>query len=457
MESINKILDSDTIAAVATPPGNGGISVIRISGPESIKIVNSAWKGKDLTKVSSHTVSYGSYISKSAEVLDECLASVFISPASFTGEDTVELSVHGSQWIQREILNDLIKRGARMAQPGEFTKRAFINGKLDLAQAEGVADLIASSSKAAHDMAINQIKGSFSKEFDLLRKKLIEFASLMELELDFSEEEVEFAERESLLRLCNEIINKVSELASSYSRGAVLKEGVPVVIAGIPNAGKSSLLNLLLNEEKAIVTDIPGTTRDIIEGAIELDGILYRFYDTAGLRATDDVVESIGVDRAIASMKKAFIVIWLIDGLSPIEPQYKEIENFREKYPEKHLLILHNKSDLKDDFEETEGILCFSNHTRRGYNELLTKLHALTTQGKDLEKDIIVTNARHYEALIRAEDALGRVKEGLESGLSGDFIAQDIREATAHLATITGAITTDNLLSSIFSRFCIGK
>ena len=449
--------------------------MIRVSGPQALSIVNSAWKGHDLTSVPSHTIHLGKYLSVEGNLLDEAVASVFISPASFTGEDVVEISVHGSVWIQKEILNDLVLRGVRIADPGEFTRRAFMNGKIDLAQAEGIADLIASSSKAAHDMAINQTKGSFSKEFNLLREKLIEFASLLELELDFSEEDVEFADRTALISLCDEVLNKVKSLASSYSRGAVLKNGVQVVIAGVPNAGKSSLLNLLLGDEKAIVTDIPGTTRDTIEDTVEIDGILYRFIDTAGIRETSDVVEGIGVERAKSSMEKAFIVIWVLDPTAPKDPQIESLNDFKAKHPSKNIIPLINKSDLKigscdgncvDTFSRrassahTSGhyeILRFSTKTGEGLDKLLKELNYLTTRDTNPQTDIIVTNARHYEALTHAASSLSRVREGLLSNLSGDFIAQDIREATAYLATITGNITTDNLLHSIFSRFCIGK
>ena len=468
MEQIKITQQNDTIAAISTPAGVGGIAVIRVSGPDAISIVDSAWKGVDLSKVESHTVHLGKYFAKDGALLDEAVATVFNAPASFTGENVVEISVHGSSWIQREILNDLIKRGARTANPGEFTQRAFLNGKIDLAQAEGIADLISSSSKAAHDMAINQIRGSFSKEFEKLREKLIEFASLLELELDFSEEDVEFADRSSLLALCEQILNKVKSLASSYSKGAVLKNGVPVVIAGLPNAGKSSLLNLLLGDEKAIVTDIPGTTRDTIEDTIEIGGILYRFIDTAGLRETSDVVEGIGVDRARVIMAKAFIIIWVIDTTASLDIQLSELESFSLSNPSKKIIVLLNKSDLKsaeslDSFKslhfslDNQNVIKFSTQTFQGLPELLENLNKLSVQNSNPEKDIIVTNARHFEALTRATDSLQRVKEGLGNGLSGDFIAQDIREATAHLATITGSITTDTLLHSIFSRFCIGK
>ena len=454
---------NDTIAAVSTPAGVGGIAVIRVSGPKAIQTVNEAWNGARLTEVKSHTAHLGEYRAKDGEILDQCVATVFKGPNSFTGQDVVEISVHGSGWIQRELLNDLVKRGVRIANPGEFTQRAFANGKFDLTQAEGVADLIASSSRAAHSLALSQTKGSFSKEFLQLRNNLIEFASLLELELDFSEEEVEFAERKALIELCERIIGKIDRLAGSYSNGAALKNGVPVVIAGIPNAGKSSLLNLLLGEDKAIVTDIPGTTRDIIEDAVEINGVLYRFMDTAGLRSTHDLVEGIGVDRAQAAIRKAHIVIWVIDSTAPIEPQLTNIGKESQEISQNTIVLL-NKADVTGNVEEilspekyNPATILFSTKTRRGEKELLERLHHLATKGQNPESDIIITNARHFEALTRASESLKRALEGLQNGLSGDFIAQDIREATAHLSALTGDITTTHLFHSIFSRFCIGK
>lgn len=472
-DAFNSHFMPDTIAAISTSPGVGGIAVVRISGPEAITIVDSAWKGKKLSDVTSHTVHFGKYITKDGIILDECVATVFRSPSSFTGENIVELGVHGSSYIQREILTDLIKRGARIANPGEFTQRAFLNGKLDLAQAEGIADLIASSSKASHDLAINQTRGSFSKEFNSLRDKLIEFASLMELELDFSEEEVEFANRQELIDLCKKIISKVDSLSSSYSRGAVLKNGVPVVIAGVPNAGKSSLLNLLLGDDKAIVTEIPGTTRDTIEDTIEINGVLYRFIDTAGLRDTEDKVESMGIDRAIEALGKAYLVIWLIDVTQDLNSQLIPFDNFRLKNPETPIIILLSKADTIDQAQldntlikfKTEiasldalnDIIPFSSKTGLGFTQLIEKLSEITTAGYNTENDILITNARHYEALTHSSSALHRVLNGLQINLSGDLISQDIREAITHLSLITGSITTDNLLHSIFSHFCIGK
>lgn len=487
MEQLKVTNPNDTIAAISTPAGSGGIAVIRISGPLAIPIVDSAWKGKSLLKVESHTAHLGNYHNVEGLLLDECITTVFRSPHTFTGEDIVELSVHGSKWIQREILTDLINRGARAAGPGEFTRRAFINGRLDLTQAEGVADLIAASSKAAHSLAVSQTRGNFSKEIDLLRDKLIEFASLLELELDFSDEDVEFADRQKLLDLSNTIIKKINRLSSSYSSGAVLKEGVPVVIAGIPNAGKSSLLNLLLNDDKAIVSDIPGTTRDSIEDTVEINGVLYRFIDTAGLRNSTDIVEKIGIDRARTLMKKASIVIWLFDPTSPLSPQQEELISFLKDNPKfnapSRLILLENKSDLpipkhftlnqqfppiglvvESSGETTHTFspvlnqpIPFSTKTGEGLPELIEKLTDLSTSDYNSETELIVTNIRHYEALKKGEESLQRAIEGIQAGVSGDFIAQDVREALYHLGTITGTITTPTLLNSIFSRFCIGK
>lgn len=479
-------LYSDTIAAISTPAGVGGIAVIRISGPESIQIADSAWSG-NLSNAKGNTISFGKYISLEGRQLDEALISIFRAPHSFTGEDTVEISLHGSKWIQREVLSDLMKRGARIAEPGEFTQRAFLNGKMDLAQAEGVADLISSSSKAAHAMALSQMKGNFSEELKNLRNQLIELASLLELELDFSEEDVEFADRTKLLDLAFLIKAKVGRLASSYSSGSVLKDGVPVVIAGIPNAGKSSLLNLLLKEDKAIVSEIPGTTRDIIEGTAEINGILYRFIDTAGLRNTKDYIEGIGIERAWTSIEKAGIVVWVFDVYSELSPQLSELKKILNQDKKSKLIILINKSDLNQDFDLSPinellknyyrdisikdrnekisdinhnneiNIIRFSTKTEEGLEKLLENLHKLSTANQNPDTDLIVTNARHYEALIKASESLDRVIEGLKNGISGDFIAQDLRESLHYLGLMTGEITTDNLLHSIFSKFCIGK
>lgn len=492
---------NDTIAAVSTPAGTGGIAVIRVSGPEALAIVDSAWKGRALSEAATHTAHLGRYVATDGSVLDECVATVFRAPATFTGEDVVEIGVHGSPWIQREVLADLIRRGARAASGGEFTRRAFMNGRLDLAQAEGVADLIAASSRAAHAMAISQTRGNFSRHLDRLREQLIDFASLLELELDFSEEDVEFADRKKLLGLSDEILREIDHLIASYSSGAVLKEGVPVAIAGVPNAGKSSLLNLLLNDDKAIVTDIPGTTRDTIEDTVEIDGILYRFIDTAGLRDSADVVESIGIERARAAMEKAAVVIWVIDSTAPFEPQLAELRKFRAGAPDSKVIVLLNKSDVRlphttlpsspidlpsssahassSDCASSEKCasnsfagnmqaaqksndqsleaLRFSTKTGEGLTDLTKQLGKLATNGYDPNTELMVTNARHYEALLKGRESLKRAVEGIEAGISGDFIAQDVRETLHHLGAITGAITDTTLLHSIFSRFCIGK
>lgn len=521
MESLKITTSPDTIAAIATPSGTGGIAVVRISGPEAISIVNSAWKGTNLIDTKPRFAHYGKYFSIDGNLLDDAVATTFVSPASFTGEDMVEIGIHGSSWIQSQILIDLIKRGARMASPGEFTQRAFLNGKIDLAQAEGIADLISSASKASHDIAINQTKGLFSEEFNRLRNKLIEFASLLELELDFSEEDVEFADRSALSSLCTELIEKISRLVDSYTQGSVIKDGVPVVIAGIPNAGKSSLLNLLLKDSKAIVTDIPGTTRDLIEDKIEINGILFRFIDTAGIRSTEDVVEAIGVDRAFEALKKASIVIWVIDATQSIASQQKELDKFIEENPSKKIIILRNKSDIHSSGNQTENYcnnkiisLPFSVKTHQGFPDLIDNLTKMATEGYNTQTDIILTNARHYESLSKALESLRRaqtslsptienansaiegslpyeeqdnrnseipinthlaIQDNIDSEdpintesliqvntdsfvpLSADFIAQDVREAITQLSSLTGSITSQTLLNSIFSRFCIGK
>lgn len=491
-----------TIAAVSTPAGTGGIAVIRISGPDAIEIVGGAWRGKPLKEIAGHTATLGKYVSTSGELIDECLATLFRAPRSFTGEDVVEISVHGSVWIQREIMADLIRRGARAAGPGEFTQRAFLNGRLDLAQAEGVADLIAASSKAAHDLAVSQTRGRFSREFEALRERLIEFASLLELELDFSEEDVEFADRANLRSLAGAILAKVERLADSYASGAVLKDGIPVVIAGIPNAGKSSLLNMLLGEDKAIVTDIPGTTRDVIEDTAEIDGILFRFTDTAGLRKSDDMVESIGIERAKEKIRTARIVIWVFDPFADAARQISEIREIMREDPDRKLIVLVNKSDLageknhrmtespdtdefipetghlhnegNDTASLTEGAqrsddadasfesvikdaIPFSAKTGEGFGMLKQRLKEMSYNGYYPGQELIVTNARHYEALTRGAESLRQAIAGIDSNLSADFIAQDVREALHFLGTITGSVTTPDLLTSIFTHFCIGK
>lgn len=460
--------DDSTIAAVATPAGQGGIAVVRVSGKDALAIVGGAWKGKDLKEVGSHTVHLGRYVATDGAILDECVATVFRAPNSFTGEDVVELGLHGSRWIQREVVADLVRRGARGAGRGEFTLRAYMNGRLDLAQAEGVADLIAASSRAAHALALTQTRGSFSRGLEEVREKLVEFASLLELELDFSEEDVEFADRRRLEELAGGLLSRLDRLAASYSSGAVLKEGVPTVIAGVPNAGKSSLLNLLLGDDKAIVSDIPGTTRDTIEDTVEIDGVLFRFIDTAGLRSTTDTVESLGIDRARAKMRDAHVVLWIFDPTADLTHQLDEFMLFRKDNPEKKVISIVGKEDIATGGEDISEILTageidpgatvkMSMLTGEGLDNLRVLLKEAATDGFNPQEEFIVTNARHYEALLKGADSLRRALAGLADGLSADFIAQDVREATSHLGAITGAVTTDTLLHNIFSHFCIGK
>lgn len=466
---------SDTIAAVATPPGTGGVAVIRISGPEAIAIAGRAWRGHDLSTLESHRASLGKYVGANGSVLDEALATVFRSPRSYTGEDTVEISLHGSKWIQKEVLADLIRRGVRIAEPGEFTRRAFLNSRLDLAQAEGIADLIAASSRASHALALRQASGVFSKELETLRQKMIEFAALLELELDFSEEDVTFADRSRLLGLATEIRDKTRRLADSFASGSAFKEGVPTVIAGQPNAGKSSLLNLLAQEEKAIVTDVPGTTRDAIETTADIGGVLFRFVDTAGLRDTADTVEAIGISRTKERMRNARIVIWMIDSSQVVAPQLAVRDEFMAGHPEVDIITLFNKADLVSHpgisgniggvIDEIENHrdgkgnpeIRFSTKTSEGLERLHQELHKIATVEHNPDTELIVTNARHYEALLRTTEALDRAIQALDDAIPTDLIVQDIREATHHLGTITGSVTPTHLLHHIFSHFCIGK
>ncbi len=467
MENILSTDDKDTIVAVATAPGSGGIAVIRLSGPQAFPIADKVWKGKRLSEVRPNTAVYGTIVNPlTGEPIDDGLATPFKGPHSFTGEDTVEFGVHGSRWIQREVVKVLIDAGARMADHGEFTRKAFANGKLDLAQAEGIADLIASSSRAAHRLALTQTRGGFSKRLEELRQKLIDFASLLELELDFAEEDVEFADRSRLQELAEDTLHTVRKLADSYAAGRVLKEGVPVVIVGTPNAGKSTLLNAILGDDKAIVSDIPGTTRDIIEDTAEINGILFRFIDTAGLRETDDKVECLGITRAGERMANAAIIIRLLDATAPLAPQLASIaaavrhQDTPTPTPTRSInnptiLTVLNKTDLSSETPEDPNMIPISAKTGEGLPRLIAKL--TETAEPQTEADLTVTNARHYEALTRAAESLTRARDALATTLSADFIAQDIREAIHHLGSITGAITTADLLQTIFTRFCIGK
>ncbi len=440
------MIQLETICALSTPQGIGAIGVIRVSGERTFEIVNKIFKGKDLTKVDSHTIHFGT-IRDGGVIVDEVLIAVFKTPKSFTKEDVVEISCHGSDYIIRYILKLLLQNGCRMAQAGEFTQRAFLNGQFDLVQAEAVADLIAADSEAAHKTAMNLMRGGFSNQLKALREELIHFASLVELELDFGEEDVEFAERDDLKSLILKIQNFLKNLIDSFDAGNVIKEGLPVAIIGPPNAGKSTLLNILLNEEKAIVTEIAGTTRDVIEDVLFIDGIKFRFIDTAGIRETKDVVESIGIERSKDAMRRAEIVLLLSDSED-------SNEDFISEFDEDKIIRVRNKIDLVGKAENVES-LAISAKNNIGIDELKAAIVAKAKTKK--QADTMLTNLRHYEHLVKANEALSEVLNGLDLGITGDFLAQDIRLSLHHLGEITGAISSDDLLANIFSKFCIGK
>lgn len=431
---------------------------MRLSGKNCIDLVQQVFYGKDLTRVPSHTIHFGT-IRDGERIIDEVLVSVFHEGTSYTSENAVEISCHGSPVVMKEIINLLIKKGARFAEPGEFTKRAFLHGKLDLAQAEAVADIIHAETENARQAAINQMRGGFSKEINRLREELIHFASLIELELDFGEEDVEFAKRDELRSLILKIRSFIHSLIQSFDQGNVIKNGVPTVIAGKPNAGKSTLLNLLLNEERAIVSDIPGTTRDVIEDEMILNGIAFRFIDTAGLRETSDTIEAIGVERTREQMKKASLILYVID-LTDTTPQAIEMEETELRNLGTPYILIGNKLDrarpeLIEKLKNNVVLISASKHTNiEALKEaILSRVHV----NKVKTGDVLVTNVRHYQNLLQTNDALLRVLEGMEKGTTGDFLAMDIRQALHYLGEITGAITTDDLLENIFSKFCIGK
>lgn len=449
---------NDTIAALSTAAGVGAIAVARLSGPEALSIADSVFSGKiKLTGTASHTAHYG-IVSDGQDVLDEVVATVFRAPNSYTGEDIVEFSTHGSLFIQQGLLELLIRRGARMATAGEFTKRAFLNGKMDLSQAEAVADLIESESYAAHATAMQQMRGGYSKEIASLRERLIEFAALIELELDFSDQDVEFADRERLRELLFGIRKILRGLIDSFSLGNVIKNGIPITIAGAPNVGKSTLLNALLGEERAIVSHIPGTTRDAIEDRITISGLSFRFIDTAGLRSTDDFVEKIGIERAHQKIGESSVVIYMADAMGNPENELNNFKSFRERYTEKKVVAVLNKTD-----ENPEKITGFPPDTvrisaRTGYGlDTLKDRLVNFVSIEDMSGRVIVTNVRHYEALLRSDTAIDAVERGLADNVPGDLLAIDIREAIAKLSEITGNITDSDILETIFSKFCIGK
>ncbi|MCS4238302.1 tRNA modification GTPase [Myroides gitamensis] len=459
----------DTIVALATPSGAGAIAIIRVSGKDAITLVNSIFKSiknKDLTKQKTHTLHLG-HIVDGERVLDQVLISVFKNPHSYTGEDTIEISCHGSTFIQQQIIQLCLRKGAKMAQPGEFTMRAFLNGKLDLSQAEAVADLIASDNEASHQIAMQQMRGGFSNEIALLREQLLNFASLIELELDFSEEDVEFADRTQFKALIDRIEFVLKRLIDSFAVGNVIKNGIPVAIVGEPNVGKSTLLNALLNEERAIVSDIAGTTRDTIEDELVIDGIGFRFIDTAGIRETKDVVESIGIQKTFEKIEAAQVVIYLIDGgqltNQSIEQINIELEKLKNKYPLKPLLVVCNKQDLLSAEQialiqsKIDNLMLMSAKANLGIEELKQTLLGFVNTGALRNNETIVTNTRHYDSLLKALEEIEKVKWGLQTNLSADLMAIDIRQALYFFGEITGQVTNDELLGNIFANFCIGK
>lgn len=463
------ILNNDTIVALATPPGAGAIAVIRLSGYNAFKICTEVFfkksgKPYDLLKQKSHTLHFG-VIKDEEYLIDEVLLSIFFAPHSYTGENIIEISCHGSQFIQQQIVQLMVKKGARMAEPGEFTLRAFLNGKLDLSQAEAVADLIASNSATSHQVAMQQMRGGFSNKIKTLRENLVNFASLIELELDFSEEDVEFADREDLKKLILQIQNIIARLIHSFEVGNVIKNGIPVAIVGKPNTGKSTLLNLLLDEDRAIVSDIPGTTRDTIEDEINIGGVLFRFIDTAGIRSTTDTIEHIGVQKTFEKMQTAAIIIYMFDVHEITRSELEMIlTEMKPNINGAELVLVGNKIDKEDEqrirqeFEGTENELIFiSAKEHLNIDQLTEKLISLFDKRTVNMTETVVTNARHVEALRHTQSALQKVQDGLISGLPGDLLALDIRNALHHLGLITGEVTTDDLLGNIFSKFCIGK
>ena len=474
---------NDTICAISTPPGVGGIAVIRISGPQAIEIAERIWSGTPLTQAKARTLHSGMINdpANNGEMLDQAVAAIFHAPASFTGEDTVELSVHGSRYVQQRLLEILCDNGCRLAQPGEFTRRAFANGKIDLAQAEAIADVIASESRAAHRLAASQMKGQFSARLNRLRDKLLEIASLLELELDFSEEEVEFASRSQLTALAEDLHDELTRLADSFAAGNAIKEGIPVAIIGPTNAGKSSLLNLILGQQRAIVSDIHGTTRDTIEDTLAIGDYTFRFIDTAGLRHTDDPIENLGIKRTRQAAANAAITLLVVDATRPLPspadlalPADSDTDSDSNADAGSHtaedtrpVILLLNKTDLPGAITtlptplpyRATDIIPISAHTGEGHDTLLQQLkkHAKALSGDNTQDTILVTNLRHAQALQAAAETTAALLAGLSANIPGDLLAQDLRATIHHLSTITGTLTTPDILTTIFSRFCIGK
>ena len=464
------MFDQLTICAIATSPGMGAIATIRISGEKALEIADSVFQspksGKQLDGQKPNTLHFGS-ISAGDELIDEVVVALFRAPHSFTGEDVIEITCHGSVYIQQRILQLLITKGARMARPGEFTQRAFLNGRMDLSQAEAVADLIASTNRAAQKIAINQMRGGFSSELSNLRGELLHFIAMIELELDFSEEDVAFADRDQLKKLVSKIETVLRKLKDSFQLGNVIKNGIPVAIVGDTNVGKSTLLNALLNEEKAIVSNIHGTTRDVIEDVVNIHGTAFRFFDTAGIRETTDEIETLGIERSYNKLDLATVVILVVDTLNEFEIVVSRISKIRERIAGQHLIITANKVDRglpetiaelkKMPLHANEKLVFIAAKQRTNLDELIHEMQLAVSLDSVSEDSVIVTNIRHFEALTRAHESIERVNVGIENMISGDFLAQDIRECLHYLGEITGEISNDEILGHIFKNFCIGK
>ena len=457
-------MNNDNICALATPAG-GAIGIVRVSGPEAISITNSIFS-KDISLAKPNTVHYGEIIDKEGSTIDDVLVSVYRAPHSYTGEDSAEISCHGSAYILNKVVHTLIDAGCRQAEPGEYTKRAYLNGKMDLSQAEAVADLVSATNRASHKMALSQLKGHFSSELSILRDQLLKITSLLELELDFSDhEELEFADRGELMQLAQKIHQRITTLAKSFETGNALKEGIPVAIIGKTNVGKSTLLNQLLHEDKAIVSDIHGTTRDVIEDTTEINGITFRFIDTAGIRQTEDKVEQLGIERTFKKIDEATLILWLIDSI----PSFEEIKNIQERCTDKKLIIVINKIDSNDSSANniinqlsttapTLQHLEISAKLGTNISQLEQTLYKAANIPEINENSVIVTSARHYEALTHANESITRVIDAMEADLSGDLISEDLRICLEQLSEITGGqITPNEVLGNIFQHFCIGK
>lgn len=464
------VIEQSTICAISTSPGTGAIALVRLSGPKAVSIAEKSFvslAGKQLSDILPNKAHYGQFI-HDGDIIDEVVVTTFRAPHSYTGEDTVEISCHGSLFIQQKIVEILIDRGARLAKPGEFTQRAFLNGKMDLSQAEAVADLIASSNTASHRLAIKQMRGGFSAEIEKLRKQLLHFSAMVELELDFAEEDVEFADRRELKKLAEKTEALINKLKNSFKLGNAIKNGIPVAIIGETNVGKSTLLNALLNEDKAIVSDIHGTTRDIIEDVVNIHGTAFRFFDTAGLRETKDHIESLGIERTYHKLSEATVVLLVVDTQNPFSLILNRIDKIRKRITHgQQLIIVANKTDIGNEetkmqlkhinLKENERLIFIVAKEKENLDGLIEMMSCIVNTDDLYKEDVIVTNVRHYEVLKNAHESILRVLRSLDTGITGDFLSQDIRECLHHLGEITGEITTDEILGHIFKNFCIGK